>query len=105
MLDLKFLRGYHIPAQPEKGEKMSSVEYKVVASTVSVFEEVEKEVYGVNGYKSGKLAVVIEDISPDRSKVEAFVRECNEKGVEPDKLTEAAEDYLVRLSDVPVNGN
>ena len=92
-------------ARPEKGEKMSGIVYKVVASTVSVFEEVEKESYGVNGYEGGRLAVAVEDISPDRSEVEEFVKECNENGIEPDKLTEAAEDYISRLSEVPVNRN
>ncbi len=82
---------------------MSNIVYKVVSSTISVFEEVEKESYGVSGFEGGRLAVAIKDISPDRSEVEAFVNECNEKGVEPDRLTEAAEDYLLRLSDVPVS--
>ena len=49
------------------------------------------------------LAVAIADISPDRSEVEEFVKECNENGIEPERLTEAAEDYLLRLSYVPVN--
>ena len=84
---------------------MSSIVYRVVSSTVSVFEEVEKKIYGINGFEGGKLAVAIEDISADRSEVEEFVKECNEKGVRPDKLPEAAEDYLLRLSDVPLNRN
>ncbi len=82
---------------------MSNIVYKVMTSRISVFEEVEKESYGINGFEGGKLAVAIADISPDRSEVEEFVKECNENGIEPERLTEAAEDYLLRLSYVPVN--
>ena len=59
---------------------MSNIVYKVMTSRISVFEEVEKESYGINGFEGGKLAVAIADISPDRSEVEEFVKEIRESG-------------------------
>ena len=82
---------------------MSSITYKVVASTVRVLEEVDKETFGVGGYDGDDLAVELKDLSTDRGDVERFADECNEKGIQPEELTKAAEEYLVRLTDVPVN--
>lgn len=50
--------------------------------------------YGIALYRSGRLQRVIDDISPDRTAVEALVRLFNEEGLDPVHFEQATEDYL-----------
>lgn len=71
---------------------MQATYYKIIGDYLFEEEYGWYHTYGVSAAMPDGKEMTVRDISPDRTQVERFVRQCNECALSPLHLTDAIED-------------
>ena len=67
--------------------------YAMTVTNLCVCEDNSTEIYGICGFEGEDITVEYMDLHSDRDMVAAFVKKCNDTGLDPEYLPYAIENF------------